>query len=420
MLSTYLYYIKKDDAIEMKNDAVIIGAGHAGGMTAISLRQRQYQGSITLIGEENYLPYQRPALSKGFLAGEIEEKRLYLKSQDYFDKNNIRIIRNCKVVAIDRNNKTILLENQKQLGYEKLVIATGSIVNKLKTSSRETDLYYLRTIRDSLKIREKLRSKNKITIIGAGYIGLEIASIATKKNLEVSVLELENRVMGRVVSAEVSDFFQKKHQSEGVEFKFNTSITDIEDRGKQKRIICSDGSFLNTDVVIIGVGIKPNIELAKSSGLTCDNGILVDANGQTSDPHIFAVGDCSNHPNNIFKQRLRLESVQNAVEQAKSIAASIAGSHKPYQEVPWFWSDQYNIKLQIAGISQDHDHRVIRGYPEEEKFAVFYQKEKRLIAVDAINSPKEFMVGKKWIAMQAKIPFELIRNVDVDLKKIVE
>jgi len=404
----------------MKNDAVIIGAGHAGGMTAISLRQRQYQGSITLIGEENYLPYQRPALSKGFLAGEIEEKRLYLKSQDYFDKNNIHIIRSCKVVAIDRNNKTILLENQKQLGYEKLVIATGSIVNKLKTSSSETDLYYLRTIRDSLKIREKLRSKNKITVIGAGYIGLEIASIATKKNLEVSVLELENRVMGRVVSAEVSDFFQKKHQSEGVEFKFNTSITDIEDRGKQKRIICSDGSFLNTDVVVIGVGIKPNIELAKSSGLKCDNGILVDANGQTSDPHIFAVGDCSNHPNNIFKQRLRLESVQNAVEQAKSIAASIAGSHKPYQEVPWFWSDQYNIKLQIAGISQDHDHRVIRGFPEEEKFAVFYQKEKRLIAVDAINSPKEFMVGKKWIAMQAKIPFELIRNVDVDLKKIVE
>ena len=152
--------------------------------------------------------------------------------------------------------------------------------------------------------------------------------------------------------------------------------------------------------------------------MSCDNGIIVDDNGQTSDPHIFAVGDCSNHPNNIFKQRLRLESVQNAVEQAKSIAASIAGSNKPYQEVPWFWSDQYNIKLQIAGISQDHDHRVIRGYPEEEKFAVFYQKEKRLIAVDAINSPKEFMVGKKWIAKQAKIPFELIRNMDIDLKKI--
>ena len=402
----------------MKNDVVIIGAGHAGGMTAISLRQQKYQGSITLIGEENFLPYQRPALSKGFLAGEIEEKRLYLKSQDYFDKNNINIIRNCEVVAIDRNNKIVLLENQKQLGYEKLIIATGSIVNKLKTSSRETDLFYLRTIGDSLKIREKLRNKNKITIIGAGYIGLEIASIAIKKNLEVNVLELENRIMRRVVSSEVSDFFQKKHQSEGVEFKFNTSITDIEDQGKQKKIICSDGSCFSTDVVVVGIGIQPNVELAESSGLSCDNGIIVDDNGQTSDPHIFAVGDCSNHPNNIFKRRLRLESVQNAVEQAKSVAAGIAGNHRPYHEVPWFWSDQYNIKLQIAGISQDHDHRVIRGSPKEEKFAVFYQKEKRLVAVDAINSPKEFMLGKKWIAMQAKIPFELIRNMDVDLKKI--
>ena len=240
-----------------------------------------------------------------------------------------------------------------------------------------------------------------------------------KKNLEVRVLELDNKVMGRVVSPEVSHFFQKKHQSEGVEFKFNTSITDIEDRGKQKRIIFSDGSFLNTDVVVIGVGIKPNIELAKSSGLKCDNGILVDDNGQTSDPHIFAVGDCSNHPNDIFKQRLRLESVQNAVNQAKTIAASITGNHKPYQEVPWFWSDQYNIKLQIAGISKDHDHRVIRGSPEEEKFAVFYLKNNRLIAVDAINSPQEFTIGKKLIANKAKIAFELIQKRDFNLRELI-
>jgi len=403
----------------MKNDVVIIGAGHAGGMTAISLRKQRYQGSITLIGEENFLPYQRPALSKGFLSGEIEEKRLYLKSQNYFDKNNIHFIRNRKVVAIDRSNKTVLLEDQKQIGYEKLVIATGSIVNKLKTSSRQTDLYYLRTIGDSLKIRERLGNKNKIAIIGAGYIGLEIASIAIKKNLDVCVLELENRVMNRVVSPEVSHFFHKKHQSESVKFKFNTSITDIEDLGKQKRIICSDGSVLNADFVVIGIGIKPNIELAQSSGLECANGIIVDDNGQTSDHHIFAVGDCSNHPNDIFKRRLRLESVQNAVEQAKSIAASVAGNYKPYREVPWFWSDQYNIKLQIAGISQYYDNHVVRGLPEEEKFAVFYQKENRLIAVDAINSPKEFMVGKKLIEMQAEIPFELIQNMDIDLKEIV-
>ncbi len=403
----------------MKNGVVIIGAGHAGGMMAISLRQQKYQGSITLIGEEDCLPYQRPALSKGFLAGETEEKSLYLKSQDYFDKNNIRIIRNHKIVDIDRNNKTVILEDRKKIEYEKLVIATGSVVNKLNTSSRETGLYYLRTIGDSLKIRERLRNKNKMAIIGAGYIGLEIASIAIKKNLEVTIMELENEVMSRVVSSEVSNFFQSKHQSEGIEFKFNTSVTDIEDQGKQKGIVCSDGSVLSTDLVVVGVGIKPNIELAHSSGLECDNGIIVDDNGQTSDDHIFAVGDCSNHPNNILKQRLRLESVQNAVEQAKSVAAGISGNHRPYHQVPWFWSDQYNIKLQIAGISQHHDRRVIRGSPEEEKFAVFYQKDKRLIAVDAINSPKEFVTGKKLIQMQAEIPPELIRNVDVDLKEIV-
>mgnify|MGYP000557212324 FL=1 len=403
----------------MKNDVVIIGAGHAGGMTAISLRQQKYQGSITLIGEEDYLPYQRPALSKGFLAGETEEKSLYLKSQDYFDKNNIRIIRNHKIVDIDRNNKTVILEDRKKIEYEKLVIATGSVVNKLNTSSRETGLYYLRTIGDSLKIRERLRNKNKMAIIGAGYIGLEIASIAIKKNLDVTIMELENEVMSRVVSSEVSNFLQNKHQSEGVEFKLNTSVTDIEDQGKQKRIICSDGSVLSTDLVVIGVGIKPNIELAHSSGLECDNGIIVDDNGQTSDDHIFAVGDCSNHPNNILKQRLRLESVQNAVEQAKSVAAGISGNHRPYHQVPWFWSDQYNIKLQIAGISQHHDRRVIRGSPEEEKFAVFYQKDKCLIAVDAINSPKEFVTGKKLIERQTEIPLELLQDMNFDLKEMV-
>jgi len=401
----------------MKNDVVIIGAGHAGGMAAISLRQRKYQGSITLVGEERFFPYQRPALSKGFLSGELGEKTLYLKSEDYFEKKKINVLRNSKVIAIDRSQKTLLLENQKQLGYKQLIIATGSVVNKLRITNRE-DVYYLRTIGDSLRIRKKLKNHKKITIIGAGYIGLEIASIAVKKNLEVKIVELENRVMGRVVSSEVSDFFQKKHQAEGVEFKFNSSITGIEPQGQQKRILCSDGSSFNTDFVVVGVGIQPNIELAESSGLRCNNGILVNDHGQTSDASVFAVGDCSNQPNKLFKKRLRLESVSNAVEQARSVAASIAGIQTGDQEVPWFWSDQYNLKLQIAGISQDHDHRVVRGCPEEEKFAVFYEKEKRIIAVDAINSPKEFMIGKKWIAMQAEIPFELIRNMDIDLKEI--
>ena len=389
-------------------DVVIIGGGHAGGMTAIALRQQKFHGSIVLIGEENFLPYQRPALSKGFLAGEIKKERLFLKSQDYFDKNNIKIHRNHKALDIDKDNKAVLLEDGEKIEYGKLVIATGSIVRQLKTNGTETGLYYLRTIEDSIKIKETLKDKNKIAIIGAGYIGLEIASIAIKKNLEVNILELENRVMSRVVSSEISHFFQNKHESEGVEFKFNTSVIDVEDQGKQKRIICNDGSALTTDVVIIAVGIKPNVALAKNAGLECDNGIIVDDNGKTSNHHIFAVGDCSNHPNNIFKQRLRLESVQNAVEQAKSVAAGISGNQKPYHRVPWFWSDQYNIKLQMAGISQHHDRSVTLGFPEKEKFAIFYQKDKRIIAVDAINSPKEFTRGKKLIETQATTPLELI------------
>ena len=403
----------------MKNDVVIIGAGHSGGMMAISLRQQKYNGSILLIGEEPFLPYQRPALSKGFLAGDIEEKRLYLKSQQYFDKNNIHIIPGTKVISIDRQNKTVLLDSQKEIGYERLVIATGSIVNKLKTKCRETDLHYLRTIEDSIRIKERLKSKGKITIIGAGYIGLEIASIAIKKNLDVTVLELENRVMKRVVSSEVSSFFLDKHETAGVSFKFNTSVIEIEDIRKQKRIICADGTIITTDAVVIGVGIKPNIKLALACGLECSNGIVVDDHGQTADPCIFAVGDCSNHPNKIFEQRLRLESVQNAVEQAKSVAAGISGNRNPYQEVPWFWSDQYDLKLQIAGISQNHDHHIVRGFPEEEKFAVFYLKNNRLIAVDAINSPQEFIIGKKLIASKAKIAFELIKKRDFNLKELI-
>lgn len=403
----------------MKNDVVIIGAGHSGGMMAISLRQQKYNGSILLIGEEPFLPYQRPALSKGFLAGDIEEKRLYLKSQQYFDKNNINIIPGTKVISIDRQNKTVLLDSQKEIGYERLVIATGSIVNKLKTKCGETDLHYLRTIEDSIRIKERLKSKDKITIIGAGYIGLEIASIAIKKNLDVTVLELENRVMKRVVSSEVSSFFLDKHETAGVSFKFNTSVIEIEDIGKQKRITCADGTIITTDAVVIGVGIKPNIKLALACGLECSNGIVVDDHGQTADPCIFAVGDCSNHPNKIFEQRLRLESVQNAVEQAKSVAAGISGNRNPYQQVPWFWSDQYDLKLQIAGISQNHDHRIVRGFPEEEKFAVFYLKNNRLIAVDAINSPQEFTIGKKLIASKAKIAFELIKKRDFNLKELI-
>ncbi len=404
----------------MRNDVVIIGAGHAGGMTAVSLRQKNYHGSITLIGEEAYLPYQRPPLSKGFLAGEIKQERLYLKKQSYFEEHNIRVIKDKKVVDIDRDNKNVILNDQKQIKYGKLVIATGSILNKINTSARETNLFYLRTIRDALKIQQALKDKNKITIIGAGYIGLEIASIAVKKNINITIIEMEDRVMSRVICPVVSDFFQKKHEAAGVKFKFNVSVIDIEDSHNQKKIKCSDGNIIRADAVVIGVGIKPNIELAVNTGLACQDGIIVNENGLTSDESIFAAGDCTNHPNSIYHKRLRLESVHNAVEQAKSVAASISGENKPYHQVPWFWSDQYNLKLQIAGISQNYDQYIVRGDMEEEKFTVFYLKNKKIIAVDTINNLKEFFNGKKLIAMGAEIPLGVLENKDTNLKELIK
>ncbi len=403
----------------MRNNVIIIGAGHAGAMTAISLRQQKYLGSILLIGQEEHLPYQRPPLSKGFLTDSIEEKRLYLKSTAYYENNDIEIIKNKTVSQISRNKKTIILDDQKEYPYQKLVIATGSVLNQLDLSCNEVNLHYLRTIEDSLQIKSMLNQKQTIAIIGAGYIGLEIAAAATKKNLKTTVIEMENRVMSRSVCSETSDFFQKKHEQEGVMFKCNVSVVDVQDYNDQKQIVCKNGTVIDADGVVVGIGIKPNIELAVNSGLECDDGIIVDENGQTSDENIFAVGDCTNHPNNIFQQRLRLETVHNAVEQAKSVAASITENNKSYHQVPWFWSDQYNIKLQIAGISQDHDHRTIRGSVEQEKFAVFYQKDNQLVAVEAINSPKEFMIGKKLIEMGNETTFELIEEMNFDLKKII-
>ena len=400
----------------MGHNVIIIGGGQAGAMSAIGLRQHKYQGSILLIAEEKYLPYQRPPLSKGYLVDQIKEKSLYLKSASYYEKNDIQIIKNKTVSQINKGRKSVVLNNDKEYYYEKLVITSGSILNTINPSCNQTNLHYLRTLDDSNKIKLILNKKEDLVIIGAGYIGLEIAAAAIKRNLKVSVIEMENRVMSRSVCSETSDFFQKKHEEKGIRFYFNVSVTDIEDNNNQKRIICSDGTTINADAVIIGIGIKPNVELALQSGLTCNDGIVVDENGQTSDENIFAAGDCTNHPNNILKRNIRLESVHNAVEQAKTVAAYISGNKKPYNQVPWFWSEQYNLKLQIGGISQDHDFYVVDGNIKEEKFSVYYIKNKKLIAIDAINNQKEFMKGKKLIALDTEIPQEILQNIEGSLK----
>ena len=381
----------------MKKDIVIVGAGHSGGMLAIALRRNLYSGSILLIGKEPHLPYQRPPLSKGFLLDEIRENSLMLKSLDYYKKNSIDLLLPKTVESINPSKQIAILNDGKKIHFSKLVFATGSKLNKININSKTKGILYLRTVNDSKKIRKQLKKSKSIIVIGAGYIGLEISAIARKMGIETTVIEMGPKLMGRVVCSEVSDFLRKKHEENGVNFLLNTTVKDIIQYQNKKRVIFTDESYADTDVVIVGVGIQPNDSLAKKIGIKCNNGIVVDSFGETSIKNIFAIGDCSNKYNNIYKKRLRLESVQNAVDQAQMLSSFILGNTKLKTTVPWFWSDQYDIKLQIAGVSSGYDSYEIKGSIDEERFSISYKKNNTLIALDAINDPKSFMAAKKII-----------------------
>ena len=404
----------------MKSNVIIIGGGQSGLMTAVSLRQNKFKGSVLLISSENYLPYQRPPLSKEFISDNLNEKQLYFKSAEYFQKNDIKILLNTSVIEINKQQNQVILNSGEEYSYEKLVIATGSKVNKLNLSCDNNNIHYLRDLSDSLEIKNTLNKHNKIAIVGAGYIGLEIASAAVKKNLQVIVIEMDERIMGRTISKKASDFLYKKHQKKGVEFSLNTTVVDINDHGKLKRVTCSNGEDLDVDAVIIGTGIKPNIDIAMESGLLCDNGILVDEYCQTSHLDIFAVGDCTNHPNKIYNTRFRLESVHNAVEQGKTACSSIIGISKPYNQVPWFWTQQYDIKLQIAGIYEKNNDFIVRGDIELERFSIFHLKDKKIIAVEAINDNKSFIAGKKLIQKSLEPPKKILENTNLDINNWVK
>ena len=387
----------------MENRIVIVGAGHAGGMVAIMLRRLKFKGSIIIIGNEIYPPYQRPALSKGFLSGEVDMERLFLKKDSFYKKNNISLVLGREVERINRKDKNLILDNKEIVSYSKLVIATGSKVIKLEENSEDSNLNYIRDINHSKKLSSQINSSKEICIIGSGYIGLETAAVARKKKLNVVVIENENRVMKRVVSKDLSSFIQAKHESEGVIFILNKSAISTKKIGDIQKLTLNDSSEIKTEIIAIGIGVKPNIDLAKDSNIQCNNGIMVDENCLSSDNDIYAIGDCSNHFNHIYNRRIRLESVHNAVEQAKVVTYHILGDPMPYIDVPWFWSDQYNIKLQIAGISESFDQQIIKGNKEREKFTIFYFKNEVLIALDAINSSKDFILGKKLIGEKSNI-----------------
>ncbi|MCH8335481.1 MAG: FAD-dependent oxidoreductase [Proteobacteria bacterium] len=404
----------------MGETVAIAGAGHAAGQVVATLRQKKFDGTILLIGEEPWLPYQRPPLSKKFLAGELPAERLHFKPESFYDDPGIAVRLGTRIDAVDRSSKTLHTADGKTLAFDKLVFATGARPRLLDLPGVDLDgIHYLRTIADVTSIRKQLKKGARLTIVGAGYIGLEVAAVATQLGAIVTVIEMEDRVMSRVVSPQLSEFYQNEHSSHGVKLLLATGISGFSGDGQVAAVDLSNDGQVATDLVVIGIGVVPNTELASDAGLDVDNGIVVDNHCQTSASDIFAVGDCTHHPNDILGYRVRLESVHNALEQAKTAASNICGVDTCYAQVPWFWSDQYDLKLQIAGLSRGYDQVIVRGNPDSRSFSCLYLRDGQLIAVDAVNSPKDFMQSKKLIAAHSVIDPEMLANPEIELKTMV-
>jgi 3-phenylpropionate/trans-cinnamate dioxygenase ferredoxin reductase subunit len=378
---------------------VIVGGGHAAAQLSVSLCQQGWDGSITVLSDELSLPYHRPPLSKDYLSGEKSLKEILIRPSAVYEKSNVQFNLGVRVESILRDEMNVQLIDGNKIPYDKLVLTTGSRVRKLTIPGSDlAGLCYLRSISDVNQIREFSGSGKKIVIIGGGYIGLEAAAALKKLGMKVTVLEAMDRVLQRITTQEISDFYTRVHNEEGVNIEVNAVAASIEGTGQVEKVICQDGRAFDADLIIAGIGIIPCDELAQQAGLDVDNGILVDQFSQTSDSKILAAGDCTVHYNPIYDRHIRLESVQNAVDQAKVAAATICGSPLVYKALPWFWSDQYDIKLQIAGLSQGYDQVVMRGdINTGRSFAAFYLKQGKLLAVDAINKPKEFMMGRRLI-----------------------
>tara|TARA_R110002153_G_scaffold124543_6_gene270989 strand:+ start:8757 stop:9962 length:1206 start_codon:yes stop_codon:yes gene_type:complete len=394
---------------------VIIGASHGGAEAAIALRTQGWEGKILLVGDEPTLPYQRPPLSKGYFHQAVTDQQLLIKKPSLYEKAKVEVMLGESVTAIDKVNKSISLASGLSISFDYLIIATGARARKLSIPGSDLScINYLRTLADADKIISQVNAKSHLLVVGAGYIGLEIAASASKLGAKVTVLESFPRVLSRVTNEQMSEFYQNLHAQHGVDIKLNSGVTEFRRSGERYVAVLPDGEELTFDSAVIGIGVIPNIELAELAGLECENGIVVDNKTMTSEPGIFAIGDVSNHPNPFYQRQIRLESVPNAMEQAKVAAATICGKEKTHDAFPWFWSDQFDVKLQTAGLSQGYDSTVIRGDIAAKKFALFYLKEGKVIAVDAINSPKDFMKAKMLIPTGISIPESKLADTSSD------
>ncbi len=379
-----------------------------------------WSGAIKIITEESFLPYHRPPLSKGLLLGKQTLDQLYLRPVTFYEKQNIEFVFETRVTAINRKAKTVTLQGGEALAYDKLALCTGARVRKLEICGADlAGVHYLRNYRDVEAIQANLTDSKKIAIVGGGYIGLEAAASLQQQGHQVTVIEAASLVLQRVTAPQVSQFFQALHQLHGVEIVTHKQVAEFLGERQVEKIVCTDGTLFEAEQVIVGIGVRPNEELATQAGLKTNNGIWVNEFAQTDDPDIVAAGDNTNHPNRLLDTRLRLESVPNAMEQAKSAAASICGKAIEYASHPWFWSDQYDVKLQIAGFNKGYDQVVLRGDPKTQSFVAWYLKQGKLLAADCINRPKEFMLTKQLLAKSISVSIEQLVDDKFDLKHLL-
>ena len=399
---------------------VVLGGGHAAGQAVASLRQDGYDGEIDLIGDEPFLPYQRPPLSKQYLSGEHAIERVYLRAATFYDERKITLHLGVRGERIDPIAHTVTLSTGATLHYDKLLIATGSRARQLSLAGSDlVGVHYLRTIADVDAIRAAFGTAKRVTIAGGGYIGLEVASVAVVAGLAVTVLEMEDRILKRVTTPAMSAFYHGLHTGRGVVVRTNTKVSGFAGNGRVEAVLTAAGERIDSDLVIVGVGIIPNVEVAAAAGIECDNGIIVDDHCRTSVADIYAAGDCTNHPNALLGRRLRLESVPNAMEQARVATTNMNGGDSTYASIPWFWSDQYELKLQMVGFSSDGDMAVVRGDPAANQFATFYLKHGVVVAVDAVNSPREFMASRQMVDKRSRPDPAKLADPKVALKELI-
>ncbi len=382
----------------MNSPVIIIGAGMAGLTIAEALRSEGFAGQVMLIGDEERSPYQRPPLSKGLLTGENTEAQLQMRTPEALEKKNIELITGVKVTTIDRASHRVHLDDGRSLEYGGLALATGSRNRPLPLPGVELDgVISLRTFDDAKRLIEGLKDAQSMVVVGGGFIGLEVAACANKMGKDVVILEAMDRLMARAVAPLVSEFYAGVHRSHGVRVELNAKVSELVGRdGHISAVRTADGKEYPADLLLVGIGVIPNDELAKAGGLECNHGIVVDACARTLDPAIVAAGDCTAR-RQADGALLRLESVQNALEQGKSAAAALMGKDRPFVAVPWFWSDQYDVKLQMVGLSAGYDQIVTRGSQAEQKFTVFYFRAGKLLCVDSINQPKIYMAVRKLL-----------------------